>query len=300
MLGRFTILATLAVLATAAPAGAATIVVDQAADSAASGGCAAADDDCSLRQAVTAAAVGDTITIAADADPLITLGEIPITKDVTIVGIGGRVDRAPAFDGTVIDANLTSRIFNVAAAAEVTLRDLLLVRGKAPDGVVTSPRGGGNGGAVLSNGALRLERVTVAGESCRERHRRPSLRGRRQRRRRLGVGAAQRGRLDVRPRQRPARQPRRQRRRQRRPPIRGYRRVRRRDPCPRRPDDVGLDDRRQRRGARRHGRHISEPAAAAAVVCTSPAAAPASSTRRSTATRPGRTEAPSTWGRSPR
>jgi hypothetical protein len=142
----------------ASPARAATTwVVDQEADEAPDPGnqCTAAPDDCSLRQAVDAAADGDTISIAPGVDPQLTLGHIVVTEDLTIVGEGGQADTEPlvAFPGTRLDAAHTSRILDIAAGADVVLTDLLLQRGQAPADE--------DGGAVRNAGTLRLERVTV-------------------------------------------------------------------------------------------------------------------------------------------
>lgn len=142
----------------ASPAGAATIlVVDREVDAAPDPGnqCTPAPDDCSLRQAVDAAVDGDTITIEHLVDPQITLGQILVTEDLAIDGEGGLADTEPltAIPGTRLDAAHTSRIFDVAAGAELTLSDLLLQRGEAPAGE--------DGGAVRNAGTLRLERVTV-------------------------------------------------------------------------------------------------------------------------------------------
>lgn len=122
-----------------------------------------ADGDCSLREAVQAAntnvavdncaagnAGADTITMAALANQtvMLSLGEIAITEALSITGA--------AVLRPVIDANSSSRIFNVGADVSISLVDLT-------NGSVT-----GNGGAILVGGAndLTLTGVSISGSTA--------------------------------------------------------------------------------------------------------------------------------------
>ncbi len=88
----------LALGVTAAPASAATVVVDTTTDQAL-GSCASS---CSLRDAVATAAPGDTVQIPAG-HYVLTLGFMLIQKDLTLAGAGART--------TIIDGNASSSSF---------------------------------------------------------------------------------------------------------------------------------------------------------------------------------------------
>ncbi len=105
----------------AAPAFAATVLVDTTTDQAL-GSCSSS---CSLRDAVATAAPGDTVQIPAGTYVL-TLGVISITKDLTIEGSGART--------TVIDGNASSAIFIIVGIFNVELSDLSLVNGMSTAG----------------------------------------------------------------------------------------------------------------------------------------------------------------------
>lgn len=110
----------------------------------------------SLREAVLASstnvAVGDAVAGSVNGDTVhfdeavftpgttinLTLGELDILDDVTINAIRGNV---------IIDANNSSRIFDVTTNENVTLNGLTLREGNA---------GAGNGGAILKNGTGTL------------------------------------------------------------------------------------------------------------------------------------------------
>ncbi len=108
----------------------------------------------SLRQAVIDTPEGGTITIQPLPGPIVLSGgEILIDKDLTIVGQGMAT--------TTVDANNTSRIFRIDAAAlpepTVTIADLKLTRGNAPGGVPPAS----NGGAINALGTLSMRRVAI-------------------------------------------------------------------------------------------------------------------------------------------
>jgi CSLREA domain-containing protein len=141
----------------AAPAFAATVVVNTTTDQAL-GSCSSS---CSLRDAVATANPGDTVQIPAG-HYVLTLGNINITQSVTLAGSGART--------TVIDGNNTlvssGGIFslsNVAGTFEID--DLSLINGNALNG----------GGAITAGGpfvspptlTLRLRRCTVANNQSR-------------------------------------------------------------------------------------------------------------------------------------
>lgn len=107
----------------AAPASAATVVVDTTTDQSL-GDCITS---CSLRDAVATAAPGDTVQIPAG-HYILTLGHITIAQDLTLVGDGART--------TVIDGNNTSGgsrggIFVTSGAISVEIDDVSLINGIA-------------------------------------------------------------------------------------------------------------------------------------------------------------------------
>jgi fibronectin-binding autotransporter adhesin len=112
------------------------------------------DADCSLREAVMAANNNpgpDTITLAAGTYVLTLGGDLDVTDALTITGVGP--------DRTVIDANGTSRIFNLTSeATSVTLSNMTLTGG------VTSQPGGGishsGNRLILSNTVVISNKVT--------------------------------------------------------------------------------------------------------------------------------------------
>ncbi|SLM28453.1 exported hypothetical protein [Desulfamplus magnetovallimortis] len=109
--------------------------------------------DGSLRQAVEDAIDGDTIDlsgIAGGGTITLTMGEIVIDNDLTITGLSS--------DPVVISGNNASRIFNIASGVQVSIFDVEFINGN----------GGGEhtgGGAILNNGSLTLNGVTLAGNS---------------------------------------------------------------------------------------------------------------------------------------
>jgi CSLREA domain-containing protein len=105
----------------AAPAAAATVVVNTTTDQAL-GDCSSS---CSLRDAVATAAPGDTVQIPAG-HYVLTLGFMLIQKDLTFTGAGART--------TVIDGNANSSIFIFLGIIHAELDDLSLVNGKSNSG----------------------------------------------------------------------------------------------------------------------------------------------------------------------
>jgi hypothetical protein len=105
--------------------------------------------NCRLRDAIAAANNGDTITFSSVGHSItLNQGELNINKNLTIVGNG-------AVGDIVIDANSSSRIFNIVASTTATLDTLLLINGK--------PATGFNGGAirVASTATLNLNNIAI-------------------------------------------------------------------------------------------------------------------------------------------
>ncbi|MGQ0501927.1 MAG: choice-of-anchor Q domain-containing protein, partial [Panacagrimonas sp.] len=120
------------------------------------------DDDncsvgyCTLRGAVNNANLnlGDDVVDATGIAGTITLNgtEIEVTDNVTIVGPGAQV--------LAVSGNDRSRIFNVAASGTLSLADLTLTGGRAPDGSYGAS--GQSGGAILSAGTLSINHCTLS------------------------------------------------------------------------------------------------------------------------------------------
>ena len=123
----------------------ATITVSKTADSD-DGIC---DDDCSLREAIAAAASGGTIIVPGGAYTLQPEGgELVIDKDLTLIGVGA--------EETIIQAGEERQTFNFRVlritAGEVTISQVTLRHGSTS---------GGGGGILLEAGELVLTNSTV-------------------------------------------------------------------------------------------------------------------------------------------
>ena len=105
----------------------------------------------SLRDAVAAAAPGDTITFAPGMDgKTILLGgsQILLNKNLTI-------DASALVNGVTVSGNQLSRIFEIAPGVSVTLQGLTLSGGNATD----------NGGGIFSSGSLTLSKCNISGNT---------------------------------------------------------------------------------------------------------------------------------------
>jgi len=146
---------------------AATITVTNARDGAANAAnCPGTGASCRLRDAIAAAAAGDTIafsnTTAGGAVNFfdggvhtITLntGELLIDKSLTITG--------PGASKLSVDGNQASRVFNITAAgATVTLDALTIANGK-----VSGASGFNFGGGISNSGTLNVTNSTISGNS---------------------------------------------------------------------------------------------------------------------------------------
>ena len=117
----------------------------------------------SLRQALADSAAGDTIAFAVTGTIALTSGELVITNSLTISG--------PGATNLAVSGNSARRVFRISApGATVTISGLTICNGKSADGIdgdqwsggpALSP--GGDGGGILSLGALTLERCHVTG-----------------------------------------------------------------------------------------------------------------------------------------
>lgn len=108
--------------------------------------------ECTLREAVAAAATGDLVKFSAlfDSAQTITLaaGEIPVNKNVTVQG--------PGADKLTLSGNHASRLFRVSLTGSLSLSGLALRDGRAGD----------VGGAVVSDGNLFLHQVEVSNSTA--------------------------------------------------------------------------------------------------------------------------------------
>jgi hypothetical protein len=113
----------------------------------------------SLRQAITDAASGDTITFSLPANSAINLtsGELLVNKNLRINGPGANlltVQRSAA-GGTA-----TFRIFNIASIANVTISGLTIANGNTAG---TAPA---NGGGIANDGTVTITNSTISGNAA--------------------------------------------------------------------------------------------------------------------------------------
>ncbi len=160
------LLAGILAIASFAVTGGSAFAADQVVDTSADqndGNCAAGQ--CSLRDAIGLAGAGETVSFAnASIDPVLSMGEIFINKNLTIKGLGQSAN--------TVSGNDASQVFFIVFPRVVTIKDLTVTDGKAPNGMPGVPGtiamdggtgdGGANGGGIYSEGTLTLERVTVS------------------------------------------------------------------------------------------------------------------------------------------
>jgi hypothetical protein len=124
-------------------------------------------DPCSLREAVVLSesnSTADTIVLGAGTYTLSLpisgsesgasagyMGDLDITKDLTIVGAGA--------GATIIDAQGIDRVFDIAGGANVTIRGVTIVGGSAQSSNVA---GHEHGGGIHNHGTLVLQESTLA------------------------------------------------------------------------------------------------------------------------------------------
>ncbi len=116
--------------------------------------------DGTLRTVMLEANADDTIVIDPGVNPTLTLGEVLVEKDLTIVGQGVGI--------TTISGEDNGRIFNVFPGFDAEIQDMTLTDGKAENGQATALPSDGNpgtaaerGGAIINAGDLTLRRVAV-------------------------------------------------------------------------------------------------------------------------------------------
>ncbi|MFL6334170.1 MAG: Ig-like domain repeat protein [Pyrinomonadaceae bacterium] len=130
--------------------------------------CPGTGASCRLRDALAAAATGDTITFSNSAaggavnffdgsQHAITLntGELTIGKSLTVTGPGASV--------LTVDANQASRVFNIGGGVTASLSGLTLANGK----VSGNPS---QGGGILNDGTLTITDCTLSGNSSSNSH----------------------------------------------------------------------------------------------------------------------------------
>lgn len=104
------------------------------------------DGDCSLRDAIFTAFPGDTISIPSGTYVL-TLGELVISKNLTLIGAGP----APRLDG-----NAASRVLRATNNVALTLNNLIVTNGQGVDG----------GGIATFGSTLNLVNSQITGNSA--------------------------------------------------------------------------------------------------------------------------------------
>lgn len=122
----------------------------------------------SLRATIAAAAPYDLIVIAPGVDPELTSGPLVVDKPLTIKGQGAK--------STVIVGSSENRVFEVGpnSSVPVTIADMEITNGRAPDGAagsdecggdgcLTAGQEGGNGGLILNRANLTLTRTYLSG-----------------------------------------------------------------------------------------------------------------------------------------
>jgi len=117
-------------------------------NSLADNGTGCSDSQCTLRDAIAFASTGATITFSVTGTIGLAQGELLIDKDLTIAGSG-----APQLR---VDGANSSREFEIAAGATVSISGLTMQNGTAPD--PTAPFGGG----IRNFGTLTLTNTVVS------------------------------------------------------------------------------------------------------------------------------------------
>jgi hypothetical protein len=102
---------------------------------------------CRLRDAIAAAAFGDTIDFSANHAIVLANGELVIGKNLTIDGTGRTVS---------ISGNNTTRVLNISTGI-VSIKNLSLIQGNS---------GLGNGAGINNSGTLQVTNVTFTGNSA--------------------------------------------------------------------------------------------------------------------------------------
>jgi CSLREA domain-containing protein len=111
---------------------------------------------CTLRDAIIAAnaSSGNEVSVPAG-NYTLNLGQLEISQSMTVFGAGARTTR--------IDAQGTSRVIYVGPSNTVAIRDLTITGGMATGSSSPFP---GEGGGILTEGILNLQRSAVVGNSA--------------------------------------------------------------------------------------------------------------------------------------
>lgn len=117
-----------------------------------------------LREILTKAESGSTITF----DPALSGRTITLSSELTI-DRNLTIDASGLANGVAISGNNATRVFNIQAISNVTMRSLTIVHGQAlhgADGInYESGLNGSGGGGILNDGTLSLIPSTVANNS---------------------------------------------------------------------------------------------------------------------------------------
>ncbi|MEM9081130.1 MAG: choice-of-anchor Q domain-containing protein, partial [Verrucomicrobiota bacterium] len=114
-------------------------------------------NDTSLRDAITEANNGDTITF----DPALSGLTILLTNGQLLIDTDLIIDASTLPSGITIDANQQSRVIEIASGSTVTLDSLALINGQSADGTLSVPAGE-PGGGIFNDGTLILNSTTVS------------------------------------------------------------------------------------------------------------------------------------------
>ena len=113
------------------------------------------DSDCSLREAISVAVSGDTISIPAGTYTLTVGSELTINKNLTLIGAG----QASTVIQATADGSVRSRVFEVTGG-NVSIANVTIKNGKPPQVFVQG------GGILVSNGSLTLSNSTVTANAA--------------------------------------------------------------------------------------------------------------------------------------
>src|SRR5260370_25575596 len=110
-----------------------------------------------LRQALAAAADGDTIdfNLTYPATITLTTGQLNVDKNVTISG--------PGANTLTVNGNAASRVFHIASGKTVTISDLTITNGAVMRGNFPDDSGGG---IYNDHATLTMNNCTVSGNSA--------------------------------------------------------------------------------------------------------------------------------------
>lgn len=111
----------------------------------------------SLRQAIADSLDGETIVIRTGGTIALTNGELVVSNRLAIIG--------PGATNLAISGCGSNRVFNISSNATVTISDISICNGKAPNGSAGSNAGpgvsGSHGGGIFNAGYLEMIRSTI-------------------------------------------------------------------------------------------------------------------------------------------